>query len=278
VSLWKRFKPKLEAAEHLHFFETILEAAFGWRSWLIGASGGVVMLFVAAADPANWSVTQVLIYALGVTVLTAVLVMVIIVAWRMWNAPIAPVPVAAFDGPATTSAEVNHQRVDVGDSLIEPQFNSSRDIHRNAVLYAMGQQLPNKATYVQIQVVSVAHADDCEGYLTQIERLDAAGNLTSLSMGGSRSLKWSPQEQDRILVPIDPHIPQCLDIFRVVEDVNRIEPLIVGGYPASWVAFLDQPGVYRMTIAVTAKGTRSRSIRLRIDWKGRWSDFDVGLA
>ena len=110
-------------------------------------------------------------------------------------------------------------------------------------------------------------------------RLDAAGKpVASLPIGGSRSFKWSPQEQNRISAPIDPHIPQGLDIFRVIENVNRIELMVAGGYPPAWITFLNVPAVYRMAIAVTGKETKPRSIKLRVDWKGQWNDFDVGLG
>jgi hypothetical protein len=163
---------------------------------------------------------------------------------------------------------------------IEPQFDSVRDIYWNVDLFdEMGQQLPNKATYVQVHVVSVAHVEDCAGWLTQIERLDARGKpVASLRLGGSRSLRWSPQEANLIFVSIDPDIPQNLDIFRVVENVNRIDPMTVGGYPPTWVAFFNMPGVYRITITVAAKGAKSRAIRLHVDWKGQWNNLSVTNA
>ena len=61
MGLWKKAKPAVEAAEHLHFGETILHAVFDWRSLVAGLAGSVLTVFTSAYE--GRSVTDVLLAA-----------------------------------------------------------------------------------------------------------------------------------------------------------------------------------------------------------------------
>ena len=80
---WRKAERALEAAEHGHFIEMVLEALFGWRAWLVGIASGVVMLFIAAADPKHWSVTEVIFYALGTAAIVMVIAAAFAVLWQL---------------------------------------------------------------------------------------------------------------------------------------------------------------------------------------------------
>src|SRR5205823_853448 len=54
--------------------DLVFEAAFGLRTWLVSIGSGILMLFIAAADPKSWSVTEVLFYALGTIAFVAIIV------------------------------------------------------------------------------------------------------------------------------------------------------------------------------------------------------------
>jgi hypothetical protein len=69
--------------------------------------------------------------------------------------------------------------------------------------------------------------------------------------------------------------PRDLDIFRTIENKDKLELLSVG-HPFSWDSFFDDAGRYRLTINIVGDGV-NREVRLLIDWRGRWDDFDLTL-
>jgi hypothetical protein len=82
MGLWKKTKPAVEMAEHLHFGETILSAIFDWKGAIaavIGGSGGAMTFFAAALkgrDPLDvWVLAVVLAAALMAIVYLAILIM-----------------------------------------------------------------------------------------------------------------------------------------------------------------------------------------------------------
>src|SRR5262249_11338855 len=80
---WRKAKPALEAAEHIHFVELVIEAIFGWRKWVVSILGGLLMLFIPAADPRHWSVTEVIFYALGTVAVLLVIAVAFTVLWQL---------------------------------------------------------------------------------------------------------------------------------------------------------------------------------------------------
>jgi hypothetical protein len=105
--LWKKLKPPLEAAEHIHFLDLVLEAAFGFRTWLVSVGGGLLMLFIAAADPKSWSTTEVLFYALGTTAFIAVITITItaLIEWRRRDSVAVATPPASSGIPVDTQGQ-----------------------------------------------------------------------------------------------------------------------------------------------------------------------------
>jgi TIR domain len=179
-------------------------------------------------------------------------------------------PTDAFSLPADATARPR----------FEPQFMPERDIHRDVRLFnsATGQQLPIKATYVLVRVVTVGNAnvENCSGWITRLEKLDGTTKTSIETLQGSRQLIWSPREAQTLYANIRPEVPQDLDVFRSVEGVNSVELMSIG-HPPSWDAFFSLPGTYRLTVVISAKGT-SRTKRLLINWRGIWNDFDVEVA
>jgi hypothetical protein len=117
---------------------------------------------------------------------------------------------------------------------LEPQFDPDHQIHRDVMLFeaTTGQPIPIKATYVQVHVASVgtAQVNNCAGWITRLERLDAFENAVA-ALRGTRQLVWSLREAAKTHLPILPEIPQDLDIFRTVEGTNRLELLSLAHLP-----------------------------------------------
>jgi len=135
------------------------------------------------------------------------------------------------------------------------------------------QPLPNRAEYVHVRVRCVGRKSiaNCAGWITSLERLDRGRTVAKLT--GSRPLIWAPREQGITHTNIQPGIPQDLDIFRTVENVNVLELLSVG-HPQRWVTFFSVPGTYGLRIMVSGEGS-TKSIRLIVTWRGNWNNFDV---
>lgn len=156
------------------------------------------------------------------------------------------------------------------------EFVASRDIIRNVTQFDMrtGQQLPNKATYVHVRVECTGSSDvtACVGWLTKLEKLDVNQTVIA-SLDEARPLIWAPRESGHTSVPIHQNAPRDLDVFRTQQKVDRLE-LLSYGHPAAWHTFVDQPGLYRLTISVSGDG-RSRIIHLLVSWRGHADDFDI---
>lgn len=81
--IWRRVKRPLEAAEHLHFGDLVLQALFGWHSWAWGVGTGLVTLFIAAAD--GRSVTDVWLAVLIAGAAAVVVAAGISAAWTTFK-------------------------------------------------------------------------------------------------------------------------------------------------------------------------------------------------
>lgn len=156
-------------------------------------------------------------------------------------------------------------------------FDADRDIDWNVAQSILngGQPAP-QATYVHLRVASVRDATvTCFASVISLERLNTDGSV-SASLTGSRQLLWAPREFEPIQKTISPNAPQHLDIFRSVEGENRLEPLSID-HPQVWLDFFDAVARYRITVVVAGAG-RTQIVRLLVDWRGRWDDFDVTLG
>src|SRR5947209_1716491 len=57
MQIWRRVKPPLQTAEHVHFAELLINAVFDWRPWrLSGASAVVTFLGTAYQGWDPWAV------------------------------------------------------------------------------------------------------------------------------------------------------------------------------------------------------------------------------
>jgi hypothetical protein len=84
---------------------------------------------------------------------------------------------------------------------------------------------------------------------------------------------WGPREDGQLQQNIAPNPPHDLDLFCTFEGADRPQLLSVG-HPQLRVDFLNNPGRYRITVAVHG-GNRTETIRVNIHWRGKWDDFDV---
>jgi len=121
-------------------------------------------------------------------------------------------------------------------------FVPDEQIERNVTLFQVPtmQPLPDRANYVHVRVRCVGGKGiaDCAGWITSLERLDHGRTVARLT--GSRPLIWAPREHGITHAQIQPNIPQDLNIFRTVQNVNTLELLSVG-HQQSWVTFFSAP-------------------------------------
>ena len=154
-------------------------------------------------------------------------------------------------------------------------FNFGRDVEAAVIQFNIrtGQQLPNRTTFARIHVESVRrNVTACTAAIAALEKLDVQDRVME-GLDGTCQLVWAPREHVQIQRIVAPNLPQDLDLFRAVEGVNKLEVLSIG-HPQSWLDFFDSPGRYRITVAVHG-GNRTEIIRVIVNWRGRWDDFDA---
>jgi hypothetical protein len=94
------------------------------------------------------------------------------------------------------------------------------------------------------------------------------------SLQGTRDLRWSPQEDNKTIADISPGAAGDLDIFRSVAGQDRLI-LLSRNNPPTWDRFFDKPGLYRIIVDISGDDGCSEDVRLLVDWRGKWNDFDV---
>jgi hypothetical protein len=152
-------------------------------------------------------------------------------------------------------------------------FETVRDVHVAVPLFDQTGQLPHRATIAHVHVEAVhGYVTPCTGAITALERLDDENNVIG-RIDGTRQLLWAPRERGQFQQIIAPHVPQDLDLFCTLEATNRLDVLSVG-HPPLWTNFFASPGRYRITVAVHGDN-RTETIRVIVNWRGRWDDFDA---
>jgi len=157
------------------------------------------------------------------------------------------------------------------------RFDPAQDIDAAVQQFnaATGQPLPNRATFVHVNVEAQgSNVTTCAGAVTCLERLDEKEAVVS-RLDGTRQLIWAPREVGQVQQIVAPGLPQDLDLFRINEGTNRIDILTVS-HPQSWADFFDQPGLYRVTVSAYG-GEMSENIKIRLSWRGKWNDFDISV-
>jgi hypothetical protein len=81
MGVWKRIKPPLEAAEHVHFIDLVLQALFDWRTYVLPILGAAVTFLKAAIDGRD----PLDVWVLAVVV-AAGLAIVVAVGVALWQA------------------------------------------------------------------------------------------------------------------------------------------------------------------------------------------------
>jgi nucleoside phosphorylase len=156
------------------------------------------------------------------------------------------------------------------------EFVSDREVHAGIpVTFVLGGQLSTvRGTYVHLRIVALINVDRCEATITCLEKLGGSNDVLK-RQAQTRDLVWAPRELGERIVSIMRGAPRDLDIFRTIENKDKLELLSVG-HPFSWDSFFDDAGRYRLTINIVGDGV-NREVRLLIDWRGRWDDFDLTL-
>ena len=130
-------------------------------------------------------------------------------------------------------------------------FDRGRDVHAAVPLFDTVTRLPlpNRTTFIHVHVEAVRqNVTLCTGAITLLEQLDDKGGVTN-RITGTRSLLWAPREAGQSQQNIAPSLPQDLDLFCTIEGDSRLHLLSVG-HPQLWVNFFNNPGRYRITVAV----------------------------
>jgi hypothetical protein len=85
MGIWKKIKPSLETAEHVHFAEFIINAIFDWRPWVSGLAVGAITWLWSAAD--HRSALDVWLHALFAAVMFSIIGVCLLAAWRSFMQP-----------------------------------------------------------------------------------------------------------------------------------------------------------------------------------------------
>jgi hypothetical protein len=121
-----------------------------------------------------------------------------------------------------------------------------------------------KARYIRLQAetLSTTEVARCLAHITRLSRITPDGRYIAINLPHGISLFDKPRD-------IWPLVPFTIDLL-ICDNTNNGPMVPVPWWPSSLLDAFTHPGSYLFEIVVTASGV-SESIRVQIDWKGRWN-------
>lgn len=132
--------------------------------------------------------------------------------------------------------------------------------------------------YIRIKVTNENRhiAKDCRAYLINFERKDENNGFVRTEYCDSIPLGWSCRDKkDRFRgIDIPRGINQYVDVIATVKDSSVYIPQIMVP-PYRYSKLFEKKGIFQFTIQVTADDANPKTIKLILNWKGDWDNFDV---
>ena len=217
----------LDAAQRVPFGRLLVDAAFGARTWLFAAAGGLAMVYFAAVERRDWMATELVLAALAAGLFVAVVVAALTLVWTVARAlyrrsaaevSIAVAPEAeAEPSPAADQLLPVEAATEPVPRPLEPlqpvgpprkKYVASELRRRSTALDELSDQLdgPIQDAYELGREMTREIDHACRTYTKQeiIEALDKLGSITAAAMKGLAAVvRQYPIQDIRDLGPWD---------------------------------------------------------------------------
>ena len=118
---------------------------------------------------------------------------------------------------------------------------------------------------------------NCRGVLLRVERRGAkSGQFEETHYKGALPLAWL-DKSNRETIDLDKGGVDYLDVLATDTMSRGFMPGLTVAAP-EYDSLWRDPGVYRLTVQVSADGADPERALLLLDWKGHWENFDVQSA
>jgi hypothetical protein len=117
---------------------------------------------------------------------------------------------------------------------------------------------------------------DCRGYLIDVEKQNEKCEFAPTVYCDSLPLAWSCQGSKDCFGGIDipKGVNQYLNVIATNSTSTNFDPQVMPKL-FRYEKLFSETGTFRFTILVTAANAKPKKIKLILNWKGNWNDFDV---
>jgi hypothetical protein len=154
------------------------------------------------------------------------------------------------------------------------EFGQGKDFVSLNPTYDEKQFPVSETFYVRVKVTNVKFptAKNCSGYLTALERWDGK-QFEETGYNDVLRLVWS-HNPGRPFMHVMYKTPHWLDVVHTDRDRHGLF-LDTEVKPYRYINGFDIPGVYRLTVQVSAEQTEPAKVSFYLLWSGVWNHFQV---
>jgi hypothetical protein len=158
---------------------------------------------------------------------------------------------------------------------IKLKFGSGTDFKAPTPARSGGLECTEYVVRVKLTNRNHHMAKSCRAFLINIEKKKPEGTFDRTIYSDILQLHWSVRE-DNDYDPIDLayQVNQYVDVFLTKENSGAFSPC-VRFIPLRYQGLFEEEGTFRFTIQASGDGIKPEFIKLVLEWKGNWADFNV---
>jgi len=136
------------------------------------------------------------------------------------------------------------------------------------------------AYYIRVKVKNKKRivrnvAKGCKAYLVNIEKKQPNGEFGPTIYCDSIQLAWSNRGKNEYDgFDLSKGVNQFVDVITTYNGRTDFEPQTFVK-PYRYIPLFNQKGVFRFTIQISAENANPETIKIKLDWSGRWNVIDV---
>jgi len=158
---------------------------------------------------------------------------------------------------------------------IELRFGSGMDFKTPTPATSGNLILQWYVVRVKVKTKTRRLAKSCRAFLMNIEKMNSQGEFERTIYSDSLQLHWSVREPDDYTsLDLPYQVSQYVDVFFTQQNSRSFLPCF-RFFPLRYQGLFEEQGTFRFTVQVAGDGIRPDSIRLVLEWKGKWDDFNV---
>lgn len=134
------------------------------------------------------------------------------------------------------------------------------------------------AYYIRVKVNNKKRnvARGCKAYLVNIEKKQPNGEFGPTIYCDSLQLAWSNRGGNAYDgFDLSKGVNPFVDVITTYSDRTDFEPQIFPRTIYRYTPLFNQHGVFRFTIQISAENANPETIKIILDWSGKWDDFVV---